>query len=164
MLRLSLMRHAKSSWEYDDLTDHERPLKERGIEDSRLIASELMKRELLPECIASSTSRRTRETVRIFLSESGLPESTVTYDRCLYHAWAKGIFDYVMKNGNTNHMMIVGHNPGIHEFVEHMTDSRIEKFPTCGFAMLLIHCDSWSDITYGNASLDEFLYPRILRS
>ena len=30
MKQLTLMRHAKSSWHHEDLTDFERPLNERG--------------------------------------------------------------------------------------------------------------------------------------
>ncbi len=33
MKNLYLVRHAKSSWEYD-LTDHERPLNKRGFKDA----------------------------------------------------------------------------------------------------------------------------------
>ncbi|MFW5807576.1 MAG: SixA phosphatase family protein [Spirochaetota bacterium] len=163
MLRLSLLRLAKSSWEHDNLTDHERPLKERGLHDTRLMAAELKKRSLLPDAIACSTSRRTRETIRIFLDETGLSDSIVVYDRALYHAWATGILEYVNNHGNGSHLMIVGHNPGIHEFVEHMSDSRIEKFPTCAFAMLTIDTDKWSNVKYDNAELTEYLYPSMFR-
>ena len=38
--RLILMRHAKSSWKYPELSDHERPLKKRGREASVKIAKE----------------------------------------------------------------------------------------------------------------------------
>ncbi|GAH24763.1 unnamed protein product, partial [marine sediment metagenome] len=34
MKTLYIVRHAKSSWEYDGIKDIDRPLKQRGIEDA----------------------------------------------------------------------------------------------------------------------------------
>ena len=42
------MRHAKSSWKYPDLSDHERPLKKRGRKASVKIAKELIRLEWIP--------------------------------------------------------------------------------------------------------------------
>lgn len=163
MLQLALLRHAKSSWEHENLIDHDRPLKERGHKDTALMANEMISREILPDAILSSTSRRTMETVETFLSVSGLPKSIVTYDRTLYHAWAKGILDFVKDNGSGSRLMVVGHNPGIHEFTEHMSDRRIEKFPTCALALLSLDITSWGELKYCCAELTEFFYPSMLR-
>ena len=53
------MRHAKSSWKYPDLSDHERPLKKRGRKASVKIAKELMRLEWIPNKLFSSDSERT---------------------------------------------------------------------------------------------------------
>ena len=37
MNKLVIVRHAKSSWEYN-LEDYQRPLKSRGIEDANLVS------------------------------------------------------------------------------------------------------------------------------
>jgi phosphohistidine phosphatase len=41
---LYIVRHAKSSWEYDGINDIDRPLKKRGIEDAYLISKVLQKK------------------------------------------------------------------------------------------------------------------------
>ena len=56
------MRHAKSSWKYTDLSDHERPLKKRGRKASVKIAKELIRLEWIPDKLFSSDSERTKET------------------------------------------------------------------------------------------------------
>jgi phosphohistidine phosphatase len=38
MKRLILMRHAKSSWDDDDQSDHDRPLSPRGARDAPRMA------------------------------------------------------------------------------------------------------------------------------
>jgi len=60
--RLILMRHAKSSWKYHDLSDHERPLNQRGRKSAVKIAKELIRLEWIPDKLYSSDSARTRET------------------------------------------------------------------------------------------------------
>ncbi len=47
--RLILMRHAKSSWKFANLSDHERPLKKRGRKASIKIAKELIRLEWIPD-------------------------------------------------------------------------------------------------------------------
>ena len=56
------MRHAKSSWKYPDLSDHERPLKKRGRKAAVTVANELIRLEWVPDKLFSSDSARTKET------------------------------------------------------------------------------------------------------
>ena len=37
--KLILMRHAKSSWKFPELSDHQRPLNKRGIRDAPRMGS-----------------------------------------------------------------------------------------------------------------------------
>jgi len=60
--RLLLMRHAKSSWSDGELTDHERPLNERGRRAASAVGAALTARGFAPEIIWSSDAKRTRET------------------------------------------------------------------------------------------------------
>ncbi|MGR3493424.1 MAG: SixA phosphatase family protein, partial [Shimia sp.] len=49
MNRLILMRHAKSSWDHPDLTDHDRPLNERGREAAVRVGGWLRDQGWLPD-------------------------------------------------------------------------------------------------------------------
>ena len=55
------MRHAKSSWKYPDLSDHERPLKKRGRKASVKIAKELIRLEWIPVSYTHLTLPTNRE-------------------------------------------------------------------------------------------------------
>ena len=61
--QLIIMRHAKSSWDYPELTDHDRPLNKRGIRDSPKIAKSIQKLGWSPDRILVSSSKRTIETM-----------------------------------------------------------------------------------------------------
>ena len=40
------MRHAKSSWDFPDLDDHDRPLNKRGVNSAKLICEFFIKKKL----------------------------------------------------------------------------------------------------------------------
>ena len=81
------MRHAKSSWKYPDLSDHERPLKKRGRKASVKIAKELIKLNWIPDKLYSSDSERTRETWKKM--NKYIKDIEVEYSRKFYHRLLK---------------------------------------------------------------------------
>ena len=50
MKTLYIVRHAKSSWEYEGIKDIDRPLKKRGINDAYLISNVLNKKIAMSRC------------------------------------------------------------------------------------------------------------------
>ncbi|MDA3900218.1 MAG: histidine phosphatase family protein [Spirochaetes bacterium] len=161
MLRLSLVRHAKSSWKNDLISDHERPLKTRGINDSKMMAKVLLDRGFVPSFIYCSTALRSQLTVQLMNEVFGLQGEHIRYDSMLYRAWADNLLAYAKNESKNEHTMIVAHNPGIHELIEKLTDTHLEKFQTGAVASIVFDCQHWSDIDYGTGKLDEYLYPRM---
>ena len=49
MKNLIIVRHAKSSWEYQNIGDIDRPLKKRGINDAHLMSKVLAKKMERPD-------------------------------------------------------------------------------------------------------------------
>ena len=62
MKTLLLLRHAKSSWKDESLTDHERPLNKRGKKTAPQMGHLLRDQGLVPDLIVSSTAVRARST------------------------------------------------------------------------------------------------------
>ena len=65
MKTLYVVRHAKSSWEYHELPDMDRPLKGRGIRDAHLMASWLQDLLSTVPVLYSSPATRTLHTAMI---------------------------------------------------------------------------------------------------
>ena len=110
--RLLLMRHAKSSWSDGDLSDHQRPLNERGHRAATAVGNALTARGYAPDIIWSSDATRTRETaVRLIRAIPG--PQTVLYNPEFYHASAETVLRIC---GDTvepeEPLMLLGHNPG----------------------------------------------------
>ena len=56
MKNLLILRHAKSSWEFRDLSDHDRPLNNRGKRDAPRMGKVILKERLVPQLIISSSA------------------------------------------------------------------------------------------------------------
>ena len=103
---LILMRHAKSSWKYEDLTDHERPLNKRGKKAAKTIARVLQTKNILPNHIWSSDSKRTRQTVELAFADSNVD---IIWLNSFYHASANQVLLQCAKLGEpTGILALIG--------------------------------------------------------
>lgn len=139
MKRLILMRHAKTEPWGDGIDDFGRALTDRGREDAKRMAEELVGMGWSPERILVSTARRARETcsevAKIVVGEKVRPMES------LYLSGVRGLVEAVSQNDGAGTLMVIGHNPGLHDFaleiqrqggsLDHQDSIRlVEKFPT----------------------------------
>lgn len=116
-----LMRHAKSSWNHEGLSDHDRPLNKRGRKAAPYMGRLMKERGLVPDVIYSSTARRAQETTEAFVKASGFAGQVITTPR-LYHAEPKAYIDVFSEvRPGTSCAMFVAHNPGIADLIEALT-------------------------------------------
>ena len=134
-MNLVLTRHAKSSWDNLNLTAHDRPLNRRGREDAKLVAKYLATYEYTYKTILCSTSKRTSETLEIFLNYIHKVDQ-VNYLSYLYHASAETIRKEIMTLDTGGTYMLLGHNPGIEVFLRNLNNDSSLKAPTCSIALL----------------------------
>lgn len=146
MKTLLLMRHGKSSWKDETLSDHERPLKKRGRKDAKRIAMEMINHDLIPELILSSTAIRAKETVKAILSvlDEKIP---VEFSRELYMAEPEDFVEILSALSNDlNVVMLVGHNPGMEAYLQ-IIDGNIEAMPTASLGQLSLKVADWKDLS-----------------
>ena len=169
MLTLSLLRHAKSNWEDRELGDHERPLAKRGARDAPRIGALLAERDWIPDLIVCSGAVRARATVTLMLSQLGAARPAIIFDDALYLAEPPALLGRIaLIESAHRHVMLVGHNPGLHALALAMTGSGDRKqlaqlalgFPTAGLAVIDFDAVSWDEITAGAGRLRAFVTPR----
>ncbi|MDY6873086.1 MAG: histidine phosphatase family protein [Chloroflexota bacterium] len=163
MKTLLLMRHAKSSWKDETLSDHERPLKKRGKKDAKLISKVIKKKDLTPELILCSSAVRARETAKI-LTDALDYDGKVAYSDELYMGEPQD-FVTALKNvdNKLDKVMIVAHNPGLEAYLQ-IIDGEIEAVPTGGLGYLVLVLDDWKDISLDTmGDLIGFWKPKELR-
>ncbi len=174
MKRLLLLRHAKAVPAESGIEDHERALLARGRQDAPKIGRHIRNNGFEPEFIASSTARRTVETVELVTDElSGTRR--IDYLEALYLAEPELILSIVrLAPDKVESMMVVGHNPGLEQLATLLAREPVkrkerdrfdrieEKFPTGALAVLDFDGTRWRDVAPGQGALTDFVRPRDL--
>src|SRR5258708_37135912 len=115
MLRLMLLRHAKSSWSSPGMQDAARPLNGRGEAAARLMGAYMARHSLISERVLCSPARRTRETWAAIAAQWPADVDIVFDDR-LYAATPQVVLSIVRAQDNSARtLVIMGHNPALHE-------------------------------------------------
>lgn len=172
-LILSLLRHAKSSWDDPALDDSERGLAPRGVRAAPHMGKAMRKLRLMPDLILCSSAIRARATLALLLPELRLSEPEIQYEDGLYLCTPGAILDRLSKvSDGAAHVLVVGHNPGLHALVLELAGRGdkaalaevASKFPTASLAVLRFEASSWRDVRAGSGSLECFLTPRGLKA
>jgi phosphohistidine phosphatase len=147
MKTLLVLRHAKSSWDDQNLDDHDRPLNARGERDAPRMGRLARKKRLSVELIISSDALRARLTAEAVADAIGYGDQ-ILLDPRLYHASAADILAVLRSavDDNVTTVMIVGHNPGLEDLVARLTGDP-EGLPTAALAQIALPIDRWSDVT-----------------
>lgn len=157
MKTLYIVRHAKSSWEYEDIKDIDRPLKERGIKDAYLISSVLQKKIDTPSVFVSSCANRALHTAMIFTYIFNYPLAYLKISKSLY-SFSDGYLIKTIKalDDGFASAIIFSHDHGINDFVNKFGDKYIDHVPTCGVIGLEFKTKHWKDIKNGKTLFTEF--------
>ena len=114
MRQLLLLRHAKSSWDDRDLSDHARPLNPRGKQAAGLMRATMERLGLVPDLVLVSSARRTMQTAEALEPWDETP--LIDPLDSLYLAPAPQILQTLQGVPETvRSVLVVGHNPGLHE-------------------------------------------------
>ena len=158
------MRHAKSSWADETMSDHERPLSERGEKATDAVAHALVARGYAPDIVWSSDSKRTRQTATRLIRIIPGPQ-IINYNSDFYHASAEQVLaicgKQVVPSGK---LMLLGHNPGWAALHEYFT-GQSHDYPTGACTVLKRLYDSDGDwLDPASWSFTDLLLPRTLMS
>ncbi|MFC8171769.1 SixA phosphatase family protein [Streptomyces sp. NPDC057242] len=163
--RIVLLRHAKADW--PQVSDHERPLAERGRSDAPVAGRRLAETGIGFDLALCSTAVRTRETWKLAVQE--LPERPRTvYEDRLYEA-SLGELIALLNDvpDEVSDLLVIGHNPGMHALADALagraegdTAARMNRsgFPTSAFAVLTFD-GSWKTVEHGVGTLVDFWTP-----
>src|SRR5690606_1437395 len=83
MKKLIIVRHAKSSWEFD-VSAFDRPLNDRGVNDAQKVSKALKSFMINPDVILSSDALRAITTCGIFISNLDIDNNKVHLNHELY--------------------------------------------------------------------------------
>ena len=161
MRTIVLVRHGKSSWEYD-LSDRERPLKSRGKNDAKLVANQFIKQNVAPAIIFSSPAKRAYNTCKIFIKALNLAETSIRVEEDLYDFGGESVINFIKNLPDSySDIMIFGHNHAFTSISNIFGSIFIDNLPTSGLVKINFEVESWREIKSGQTEL--ILIPKELK-
>lgn len=174
MKTLTLLRHAKSTWDDPVERDFDRPLNGRGRRAAARIGQWLLDEGPADEAdlfahVRASPAIRVRQTIEGV--EDGLRRPLrAIFEPRIYLASATTLLDIVQSfDPGAATALLIGHNPGLEDLLLLLTpdadplrgEAEI-KYPTATLAVLDLAVDTWRDVGSGTATLRHFIRPRDL--
>ena len=149
MKTLSLLRHANADSPPASADDFARPLSAFGQRQARYLGEQLASSGFFPDLVLSSAARRTSETAQGMADCLGAA-IVIKPERDLYLADAEQILNFIQQaDDSVNHLMIVGHNPGISELAHRLSRGTLSDHVTEVSPATLINFDaniiSWTE-------------------
>ena len=144
---LFIVRHGKSSWDNNSLSDIDRPLKERGIIDAYSVADKIKNNNLIPQLLITSSAIRALHTATIFARVLGINKENIVILKDLYQAETEKIIQIIRSTSNeVDSLMIFGHNPGFTDVVNKLSNLSLGNLPTSGLVKIVFKVDKWKRI------------------
>ena len=157
MLRLFLIRHAKSAWDAPDLDDFARPLAPRGRAAARWIGDTMRREGWAPDLVLCSPAARTRETLDL----SGIT-APVQFVQDIYDLMGDDFVELIRaKGGEARSLALVGHNTAVESTALMLCEDgmNLSGFPTGAIVVLDFESPDWHSVARGAGRLAAFCRP-----
>jgi phosphohistidine phosphatase len=168
MKRLTLLRHAKSTWDDPVARDFDRPLNRRGRKAARRIGEEMKALGLAFDAVIASPAIRVKETLGEVEQGYGR-DLGAAFEQAIYLASVETLIDIARgADDRAQSLLVVGHNPGLEMLAMTLTSGaglREEvavKYPTATLAEIELPAERWSQVAPGTGRLTRFIRPRDL--
>lgn len=160
---LYLVRHAQATWQPES-ADYDRELTAAGKSDAKWVSQKAQEKKIYPEIWLSSSAARTKQTLEIFQETLELHNPAAKFKKELYLAPVKSYLNEIEKFDDTfNSAIIFGHNPGIQELIEHLSNVFIVDVTTSTlYEIEFPEADSWVEISGGTGEIKQVITPEIV--
>ena len=149
MKKLLLLRHAKSSWEYD-VEDYDRPLSEKGINAINKVSLKNISFFKKFQMVMTSPANRAFHTSTIFTRNVFIKFEKLRVVNELYTFDYKNVVNYVYKLDNSfSSVALIGHNPAFSSVAQYLSDKKTPELKTSDWIMLEFKQKEWSKINNG---------------
>jgi len=166
MKTLYIARHAKSSWDDLQLSDHDRGLLPVGKKRTKEIARWLNEHNILPDRIISSTAVRAYKTACWLAQGMGFPVEKIEKEASFYNANPEDIFSVLYGLPETvEKVMVVGHNPTFTNMVNLFLDwvQQIDNLPTSAVAAIRFETVKWEELDLAEHQVEFLITPKMVK-
>jgi phosphohistidine phosphatase len=161
MKTVLLIRHAKSSWDDLSIADIDRPLNDRGKKNAPEMAKRLLRQGIKVDALISSPAVRARKTAELFAAELDIKKKDIIVVPDLYDATAAS-FDNAITDapGSADTIAVFSHNPGITDYVNSLTNTRVDDMPTAAIFAVACDIETWTEFSNADKRFLFFDYPK----
>ena len=153
------MRHGKSSWELN-VSDKDRPLNQRGINDAHKMGAFLQNQAHTVDAIFSSPAIRAAHTALIVSREMNVPMYKISFSESLYDFSGENVLEFARCLDDTiETVMTFGHNNACNSLAYSLADFTGNNIPTAAAVLFRFDVSLWSEITKANA---EYFFPKTI--
>ncbi|MDX1434586.1 MAG: histidine phosphatase family protein [Gammaproteobacteria bacterium] len=158
---LTLVRHAKSSWDFPELDDFARPLNRRGLADCDKMRKHLRERLPAPDRVLTSDAARALQTCQVLVEVFALDAGAVRRVHALYLAPAETVLELLDEHAaDSADVAVVAHNPGLTDLYNRLLPEPIENLPTFAVARIEVPGGGWSKLPAGAGKLRDYFAPK----
>lgn len=159
---LYLMRHAQSADKQHSQHDKDRELTATGMREAATIGHFLKKNNYDVDLIISSAARRAESTATVIHGILNL-QSEITINEELYEASVRNLMETVTHlDDDFKNILIIGHNPYVSYFAEHLTKAEIGNMETAGLVSIRFEISKWEEATEDIGSFENYIHPSII--
>jgi phosphohistidine phosphatase len=156
MLKLMLLRHAKTEKNSETGLDFDRSLAPKGQRQAQSMSAHLTEYGLTETAVFCSDAKRTRETFDFI--QLGNQIKALTYDHALYLASREELLTILSKQQGNSLILLIGHNDGLSDLASYLTDTYLH-LDTCTLLTLNVHVDEWQALSAGTCTIAEVFRP-----
>jgi phosphohistidine phosphatase len=156
MIKLMLLRHAKTENQSKTGLDFDRQLAPKGQGQSKSMATHLTNIEFTDTVVFCSDAKRTVQTFEYLRAQNDIPSYILMHD--LYLANRETLLNQLCKQTGDFSILLIGHNDGLSDLASYLTDDYIH-LKTCTLLTLDVHAEDWSELTQGSCTISGMYRP-----
>ncbi len=163
MKHLTIIRHAKSSWENPDLDDMVRPLNERGKQAVVIIGDYLKNKKIKPDLIITSPATRALQTAIGIGTVLKYKTEDLKIEQAVYFGNTTSVIRIIENTDNRfRDVFLLGHEPVLSSVIAALSGDVPDKFSTGAVCRMYFDITNWRDITLKKGECEFFVNPKLL--
>jgi phosphohistidine phosphatase len=156
MLKLMLLRHAKTENLSVTGFDFDRQLALKGLIQAKSMAAHFTKIDLTKTVVLCSDAKRTVQTFQYLHAQNDISTYNLNHD--LYLANRETLLNQLFKQTGDFTILLIGHNDGLSDLASFLTDTYLH-LSTCTLLTLDVHLDEWHHLSRGTCTISEVFRP-----
>ncbi len=157
---LFVVRHAKAKQTEIGAKDIDRELLPEGLQQASRLGAYLYKKNGDIDAIICSSALRAVQTAELIADQLSYDISKTVIISDLYEASVRIIENILLDlNNEWNKVVLIGHNPVLTYFVEHLTGHHFDGLEPSGIVKISIGANEWKLVSKENASFEYYTSP-----